>query len=202
MTAQRWNLVLATVLGLLLFPLLASWLESRLFTHVLVEIPLLVFIGFMIGRRLSLPVRAVLLRVNAGGINGVLVASFVLAFWMIPRWLDASLGSPLVAWAKYLSLVVAVGIPLALSWPQMHVVARAVVKIEFLTMLFRLGWIYLISPQRLCNNYLLSDQVFLGQGCFVVGITLIITWLIPVFSGSATNTTNADKADNRPIKCN
>ena len=51
-------------------------------------------------------------------------------------------------------------------------------------MLYRLGWLYLISPDRFCNNYLLTDQIWLGRGMLVVGLALSLTWLIPVFVGS------------------
>ena len=37
-------------------------------------------------------------------------------------------------------------------------VTRGVFKIALLSMPQRLGWLYLISPNRLCNHYLLSDQ--------------------------------------------
>ena len=61
---------------------------------------------------------------------------------------------------------------------------RGLVKIEFLAMCFRLGWLYLISPDRLCNSYLLDDQVLLGRGLLVLGVALSITWLYPVFFGA------------------
>ncbi|MDE0226287.1 MAG: hypothetical protein OXP28_14310 [Gammaproteobacteria bacterium] len=160
-----------------------TWLESRLVSHVLVEIPVLVAIGFVLGRCIEPRLRMVLEPLNGGGIPGILLVTFALAFWMIPRWLDASLQAPDVAAAKYISLVALAGMPLAWSWDRLHPVARGLVKIEFLAMCFRLGWLYLISPDRLCNSYLIDDQVLLGQGLLVVGIALSITWLYPVFFG-------------------
>lgn len=161
-----------------------TWLESRLASHVLVEIPLLVTVGFVLGRRIEPQLRNALEPLNGGGIPGILLVTFSLAFWMIPRWLDASLQAPEVAAAKYLSLVVLAGMPLAWSWDRLHPIARGLVKIEFLAMCFRLGWLYLISPDRLCNSYLIDDQVVLGRGLLVVGIALSITWLYPVFFGA------------------
>ena len=123
----------------------------------------------------------------------MLLASFVIAFWMIPRWLDASLTGEAMAWAKYLSLTLLAGIPLGLGWNAMHGIARGVVKVEFLAMLYRLGWLYLISPDRFCNNYLLTDQIWLGRGMLVVGLALSLTWLIPVFVGSGREDLAANK---------
>ena len=172
---------------------LGARLAATMPGHVLVQIPILVSIGVLLGRSLEPRVRPVLARLNAGGIAGILLASFTIAFWMIPRWLDASLTSSAIAGAKYFSLVLLAGMPLAWSWSRLHPIARGVVKIEFLAMLFRLGWLYLISPERFCNNYLLTDQVWLGRGLIVVAIALSITWLIPVFFGEF-----ASRPEDRP----
>ena len=90
-------------------------------------------------------------------------------------------GRRIVAWAKYASLVGLVGIPLALSWPRLHPIAKAFVMIELLGMLLRLGWLYIISPQRFCNSYLLTDQIELGRGFIALALALAVAWLAPVF---------------------
>ena len=162
---------------------LGEWMTSTMLGHVLVQIPVVVAAGFVLGLRVEPRIRSALRTVNAGGIPGILLVSFTIAFWMIPRWLDGSLTSDTIAVAKFLSLALLAGMPLAWSWSRLHPVARGVVKIEFLAMLFRLGWLYLISPDRFCNNYLLTDQVWLGRGMIVVAIALSITWVIPVFFG-------------------
>lgn len=159
---------------------LGSLLEASLLGHVLVEIPLLVAVGTLLGATLARRLSSVLNVANAGGIPGILLASFALAFWMIPRWLDASLADAAVAVVKYVSLPLLVGVPLVLSWRRLHPIARGVVKIEFLTMLFRLGWIYLIAPDRLCNNYLLNEQEYLAQGFILLGFALGATWVLQV----------------------
>lgn len=174
--ALGWLAIVATPM--------AGLLESSMAGHVLLQIPLLVTVGYVVATRIENRLQSLQRRWNACGIPGVLLASFVIAFWMIPRWLDASLTGEAVAWAKYLSLTLLAGIPLGLGWNAMRGIARGVVKIEFLAMLYRLGWLYLISPDRLCNNYLLTDQIWLGRGMLVVGLALSLTWLIPVFVGS------------------
>ena len=173
---------LAALAGIAATPA-GGWLAATMVGHVLVQIPLLVLIGYVLGKSLEHRLERWLSLLNAGGIAGVLMATFAIAFWMIPRWLDASLVSTSIAGAKYLSLVLLAGMPLALSWRRLHPIARGVVKIEFLAMLFRMGWLYLISPDRFCNNYLLTDQIWLGRALIVVGIALSITWLIPIFFG-------------------
>ena len=159
-----------------------SYLESFLLGHVLIEIPLLIIIGITAGSLMKPRWSGVL---NAISIPGLLLACFTLAFWMIPRWLDASLNNEFVASIKYLSLPLLVGIPLALCWHSLHPIARGMVKIEFVAMLLRLGWLYLISPNRLCNNYLLSEQQELGYAFIILGFAFGLIWLIQVFFVSA-----------------
>lgn len=165
-----WLLIAVTPAG--------AYLEASLLRHVLIEIPLLVVIGIAAGCLLKPRLSGV---IDVISIPAILLACFTLAFWMIPRWLDASLNDAMVAYAKYLSLPMLVGIPLALSWRNLHPIARGVVKIEFLAMLFRLGWIYLVSPDRLCNNYLLSEQQELGYVFIIIGLACAVIWLIQVF---------------------
>ena len=162
---------------------LGSTLASTMVGHVLIQIPLLAAAGFLLGKILEPKIEATLRTWNAGGIPGILLASFAIAFWMIPRWLDGAVTSTAVDLVKYGSVVLLAGVPLGWSWDRLHPIARGVVKIEFLAMLFRLGWLYLISPDRFCNNYLLTDQVWLGRGLVIVGIALCITWMIPLFFG-------------------
>jgi len=175
---------MVAVIGLMLIIAtpMKTHLTSTMVTHLLIQIPLLVAIGFVFGQRIDRRFEPTLRCWNAGGIPGILLVSFTLGFWMIPRWLDHSLTDSWVEYAKNGSLVVA-GTALAVSWKRLHPIARGVVKIECLSMLFRFGWLFLISPQRLCTSYLLSDQIWLGRGMILVAIALGITWMIPVFFG-------------------
>ena len=171
-----WLLIAVTPAG--------TFLENSLFKHVVIEIPLLIIIGITAGNLIKPRLSGIL---DIISIPGILVACFTLAFWMIPRWLDASLNDEFIACMKYLSIPLLIGIPLALCWQTLHPVARGVVKIEFLAMLFRLGWLYLISPDRLCNNYLLSEQQQLGYMLIILGFAFGIIWLVQVFFISASS---------------
>jgi len=150
-------------------------------THILVLYPVLAFCGALIAWPLRDGSSWFLKLFNRGGVTGLLVASFALAFWMIPTWVDASLSEPQLNWAKVFSLTFLVGSTLTVSWSSLNWILRALVKIEFLTMLLRLGWIYLIYPDRLCNNYLIDDQVLLGKGFLFMAILISINWIVPLF---------------------
>ncbi len=172
---------------------LARWLEQSLVASLLIGYPLLVVYGYFLG---VLALRRVFVAkavAFSGGIPGVLVASFALAFWMIPRWMDASVANLEIAVLKYLTLILVVGFMLGCSWSKMHFITRAVVKIEFLTMLFRLGWIYLITPDRLCNNYLIGEQILLGKTFLAIAVLLIVVFCIPLFVANTGRQEVCDK---------
>ena len=167
---------------LLLAPPLRHALESSMTTQMLLQIPLLITVGLLLAP--ALPARAVevISSCNHQGIAGLLLASVVSAFWMLPLELDASVAEPLIAAAKYLSVPLLIGLPLALSWPRMGFIVRGVFLLELTATFFRLGWLYLIWPGRLCTNYLLDDQQRLGLfmlwigGALLLGIAAKLIW--------------------------
>jgi hypothetical protein len=81
---------------------------------------------------------------------------------------------PLLGAAKYLTLPRLIGMPFALGWPRMGFIVRGVFLLELIATFFRLGWLYLISPERLCNNYLLDDQQRLGRYMLLIGAALFL----------------------------
>jgi hypothetical protein len=93
---------------------------------------------------------------------------------MLPRMLDASVADPVMGLAKVLSVPLLIGLPLALGWPRMGFIVRGVFMLELIASCFRLGWLYLIWPERLCNNYLLDDQQRLGQWLLGIGAALLL----------------------------
>jgi hypothetical protein len=144
--------------------------------QMLVQIPLLVVTGWLLARALPASLKAAMERWNHGGITGLVLATVVGAYWMLPRSLDAATTTPLLAGAKYLSVPLLIGLPFAVSWPRMGFVVRGVFLAESIATAFRLGSLYLISPVRLCNNYGLDDQRRLGVCMVAIGGGLL-AWL-------------------------
>jgi hypothetical protein len=163
-------------------PPAAAQLEANMVWHVLLQLPMLVLAGWLVARGLPARLFTAIDRYNEYGIPGILIVIFVGLCWMIPRVLDAALQSPMVALAKYVSIPLLVGAPLALSWPRMPAIARAFVCIELLAMLLRLGWLYLAAPTRLCSNYSLADQILLGKLLLIIAATLTVYWVVRLFA--------------------
>lgn len=164
--------------GVLALPPARHALEATMTLHMLVQIPLLAVAGWLLAG--ALPPRAVaaVSRWDAGGICGFLLVSMAGLVWMIPRVLDAALEDPAVATAKFLGAPLLIGVPLALSWPRMGFVVRGVFLAELIATAFRVGWLYLALPQRLCSNYLLDDQQQTGRLLLAAGaaIGLTVAW--------------------------
>ena len=110
---------------------------------------------------------------NAGGVTGLIAASFVMVLWMLPRFLDlARLDAPVDA-LKFLS-VPAAGLAVALSWPRLPAIARAVVHLEVIATLLRFGWGYLAAEERLCLVYLADDQQRTGELLLWLGVVYAV----------------------------
>ena len=152
--------------------------ESTMTLHMLVQIPLLALAGAWLAKGLPPSFERRLAPWNQQGISGLLLASLAGMLWMLPLMLDAALSDPRFALAKFLSVPLLIGAPVALSWRRAGFVVRGVVLLEVTATAFRLGWLYLIWPERLCANYLLDDQMLLGKLLLALGvaIVLILAW--------------------------
>lgn len=179
MTTPRWKVPLcggALLAVMSLVPPVRHALEASMTAQMLVQIPLLVVAGCLLAPAVPTRLRARIQPWNQGGVTGLVLATLASTFWMLPRSLDASTTQPLMAMAKYLSVPFLIGLPFALSWPGMGFVVRGVLLSEVVATFFRLGWLYRISPVRLCNNYGLDDQQRLGGYMLLLGGGLL-AWL-------------------------
>lgn len=172
-------------------PPLRAGLESSMALHMLVQLPLLAAAGFCAGwawlnsRPGGAPAWALgaAQSFNAGGVTGILAASFVMVLWMLPRLLDLARLDVTADALKFMAVPLA-GLAIALSWPRLPAIARAVVHLEVIATLLRFGWGYLAAEERLCLAYLADDQqrtgvLLLGLGALYAAA---ITWR-PMFGG-------------------
>lgn len=150
-------------------------LEATMTLQMLVQIPLLAVAGWWMASRFPRKAMAATRAWNHGGVSGLLLASLAAMAWMLPRMLDAVLETPWVEIAKFASVPLLIGVPLAFGWSRAGFVVRGVFLAEVIATAFRLGWLYRISPVRLCSNYLLGDQQRLGGLLLAIGVALCVT---------------------------
>jgi hypothetical protein len=179
----RYTLICAvTLLAILPLPAPRRLLELSLVSHIVVQMPTLVFCGWIIARRFALILEPIGKNWNAGGITGLIVALDIFAFWMLPRSVDGTVQTTAYEVAKFLTLPIA-GAFLALSWSRLHRLAVGVLKANVVSMLLVLAWIYSASPVRLCNSYLRSDQDILGYTMALIAVVLSAIWGAGVMAG-------------------
>lgn len=170
---------------LLALPFMRHWLEASMVRHMLVQMPLLVVLGMVAARRLPADWRQRLRDVLGGPPGGLAAAAFAATYWMLPRTLDAAIGEPLAELAKFVSLPLLVGLPLALAWERLGLLGRGFVWSNLISMQVFLGWLYLAAPQRVCNNYLADDQARVGWLLIETAAAIFAGWLGALFRGGA-----------------
>ncbi|WP_350283006.1 hypothetical protein [Nitrosomonas sp.] len=177
----EWLLLAALII--LVLPPMQQFLEQSMVTHMLVQLPALTVIGWRLGRALPESWSNKIAPWNRWGITGMAFAIIIMTYWMLPRALDAAVSEWYIELAKFIT-VPAMGIALGISWPLLNPIAQGVLKLEFWATFMRLGWLYLDLPDRLCANYLLSDQRVLGQLLLLIGSAWAIAWTLRVMFGT------------------
>jgi len=162
----------AIIVALLALPVSREALERLMITHMLVQIPLLVVAGGIAAVALPARWKAKVAAWNDGGISGILMALIVSSWWMVPRALDWVLVSPVMETVKFVSLPLFVGAPLALSWRKLGGLGRGFVIANVLPMWAVVGWLYAAAPVRVCNFYLVEQQVVTGIGLLSASLLL------------------------------
>jgi len=181
------------LLGVLALPLVTAWLEATLLRHLLVQIPLLAVSGCLLASALGRRWSRRLGDYNAGGIPGLIVATSAVAFWMLPRSLDAALADPFMELAKFVSVPLLIGVPLASSWPKLHAIAKGFIWANLISMLVVLGWLYLAAPARLCSYYLLGEQQVLGWALLMLAAAVAVCRASEAFIGRPGGSKDADR---------
>ena len=147
--------------------------------HMLVQFPLLLLAGAGLAGDLPARVRVGVACWNAHGISGLVAVALVLAVLMVPRVLDLALVSLPIEAAKCAALVLA-GAALRLSWQPAGWLVQGFFLGNVLPMTAVVGQLYIDSPVRVCNAYLLDDQTRLGQWLVGCAIAVALGWLVGV----------------------
>jgi hypothetical protein len=169
MRSALFSVLLVAALAL---PGVRGSLERVMVTHMLVQIPLLALAGAVAAGALPVGWRGRIAAWNRGGVSGTTVALIASSWWMVPRALDLALGSPAMEVTKFVTLPLLVGVPIRLSWRPLGVMGRGFVLANVLPMWAVVGWMYVVAPVRVCNFYLLDQQVAAGVGLLMGSVAV------------------------------
>lgn len=166
---------------ILAIPPINALLEKHLIGQMLIEIPVLIIAGIFFAK--FLPFKLKIYSQHKYGLSSLLLAIFPLIFWLLPRNVDAVLSNNLLDIFRFLTLPFITGLFLAISWHILTGSAKAFVLVNGTAMLFVMGWLYLASPVRLCNNYLLNQQEQLGKAILTIGSIIALLGIYKLFFG-------------------
>jgi hypothetical protein len=168
--------------GLWLWPL-RSVLESDMALHMVVQIPLLAAVGLLIAPSVRGYEPRWLAEADWFGVPGIVFVLFSTSYWMLPIALDSALADLRMELAKFVTLPLAVGLPLALSWQRMSPLGRAFVLANVISKLGAVGGLYLAAPIRLCAYYRLDQQTTAGWALIGMALALALAWFVAAFCG-------------------
>lgn len=140
--------------------------------HMLVQIPLLILSGYLIGRYFKLHRN---IHSNPKSLNIVLSCwlwfLFATLFWMLPISLDKALLS--VGWDffKIVSLILT-GLLLTVALSSSKILSLFFIG-STVMMLFFIGYYYQDTTLRLCNSYLIESQQNAGMGLIAMAFTIV-----------------------------
>lgn len=156
----------------LALPATREALERVMIAHMLVQIPLLAAAGVLIAPVIPTRWTERFASWNRSGISGILLALIASSWWMVPRALDSVLANFVAEVAKFVTMPLLVGVPVALSWGRLGGIGQAFVMANVLPMWAVVGWLYVAAPVRVCNFYLVEQQVVAGRGLLWVSAGL------------------------------
>lgn len=165
-----------TLLVVLAWPGVRQWLEASMSRHMLLQFPLWMAVGHLLADALPRRARVAIAGSNAHGIAGLVGVVVVLSLLMVPRVLDLALRDAGIEAAKCTGLLLA-GAALRVSWRPAGLVVQSFFLGMLLPMMVVVGQLYIDSPLRLCNAYLLDDQVRVGRGLTALAALVAMVWL-------------------------
>ena len=163
-------------------------LTETMSRHMLVQIPLILVAGMLVAHAWmsddSSPRRGwagdfmlKYRKYDEWGVPGLMFVTFIGAYWMIPKALDEAVLSLPAELFKF-SILFLGGLILVDSLKRAPNVIKLFFVGNFSWMTAIVGLLYQDDSLRLCNAYLVSDQVWAGRGLVAVAVGLPLFWLL------------------------
>lgn len=165
----------------LMLPPVVTLSESIMSIHMHMQMPLLGIVGLLMTPYLKEKRPAFFRKWNQNGIPGIILFMLVIIYWLIPRAMDEALTVPFVEVFKFVSWPFLVGVPLRDSWGKLKPFLQNIVFISISVIFGLMAWLYIFSPNQLCNNYLIIEQRALGWGFFIIALCIMLYFIQSLF---------------------
>ncbi|MHC9086486.1 hypothetical protein ACYX7E_15860 [Luteimonas sp. RIT-PG2_3] len=153
----------------------SPWLEADMARHMGIELPALFAIGWFGARSLPAGGPRWWHACNAHGLSGLVLASLVTMYWMLPVALDLAVLHPWIGASKIAGLLIA-GVAAGLSWSQAPLALQGFFVLGWAWMMATIGMIYQQAPQQLCSVYLGEQQVAAGRAIVLIAMVVLVAW--------------------------
>lgn len=165
----------------LMLPPVITLSESIMSIHMHMQMPLLGIVGLLMTPYLKEKFPNIFDKWNRNGIPGIILFMIVVIYWLIPRAMDEALTLPVVEVFKFISWPFLVGVPLRDSWRKITPFLQNFVFISISLIFGFMAWLYIFSPNQLCNNYLIIEQRALGWGFLIIGACIMLYFIQSLF---------------------
>ena len=153
-------------------PPIDSFLDLSMSRHMLLQMPLLVGLGYAAGLIWPIP----RFRLASLGLSAIFFAMGSLMFWMLPRSLDTAVT---MAWADQAMHVnmLAAGWSLAIGLPRLPFHTKMAFGVYGLAMALTAGVVYATAVVPVCSRYSVQQQNAAGALMLWIGATLFVVLL-------------------------
>lgn len=165
----------------LMLPPVVSLAESIMSIHMHMQMPLLGIAGMLMTPFLQKHFAHFFNKWNKNGIPGIILFLIIVFYWLLPRTMDEALTMPAVEIFKFISWPFLVGVPLRDSWMKLTPFIQNSVFIIISVVFGFMAWLYIASPNQLCNNYVIVEQRALGWGFLVIAGCIILYFIQSLF---------------------
>lgn len=165
----------------LMLPPVITLSESIMSIHMHIQMPLLGIVGLLMTPFLQQKFTRFFEKWNQNGIPGIILFMIIVIYWLFPRTMDEALTMPTVELFKFISWPFLAGVPLRDSWKKLNNFGKNVIFISISVIFGLMAWLYITSPDQLCNNYLIIEQRALGWGFLIIAGCIMLYFIQSLF---------------------
>lgn len=165
----------------LMIPPVVTLSESIMSIHMHMQMPLLGIAGMLMAPFLQKKFPLFFNKYNQNGFPGIILFMIIVFYWLVPRTMDEALTITALEVFKFISWPFLAGVPLRDSWKKLSKKAQHTVFVVISIAFGFMAWVYIASPDQLCNNYLIVEQRALGWGFVFLSFCIMLYFIQSLF---------------------